>query len=256
VRLTKRDENGAIVTAGAGIGTYDNVVHAPDIISLLLAQNGVDLADPSAYKDKIADALRFYTNFSQVEDNVWDATQDNTQLAFAQGNLAMYFGYSWDLDTFKKTNPSLQIKIAPAPQLIAEEKVNIASYWVEGANQKTKHPEAVLLFMKFLARADVQEKLYTEQAKTRVIGEPYSIKSLAPKLKDTDAFVFIDQSNTAVSSPFIAAASDKGIVDKFNNSLKETVNGLLSGDAEEDGTVKLLEGYSQTTAELFGPPEN
>ncbi len=253
-RLTKRDESGAISQAGAGIGAFDNVVHAPDIISLLFAQNGVDLNDLGAHQEKVADALRFYTNFSQVEKNVWDATQDTTQLVFSQGKLAMYFGYSWDYDTFKKSNPGLQIKIVPVPQLVSDEKVNIASYWAEGANQQTKHPKEVLLFMKFLARTDVQEKLYAEEAKVRQFGEPYSIKSLAGKLNGTDAFVFVDQSNSAISSPFVGAAIDKGLTDKYNASLKEEVNNLLSGDSEEDVAQKFLDGVSQTKGEFFAIP--
>ena len=41
--LTVIDENGKIKTAGAALGTFDNINHAPDIISLLFAQNGADI---------------------------------------------------------------------------------------------------------------------------------------------------------------------------------------------------------------------
>ena len=62
-----------------------------------MAQNGVDLDNPTEYKEEIAGAIKFYTNFALVENNVWDSLQDNTQLAFSQGKLAMFFGYSWDV---------------------------------------------------------------------------------------------------------------------------------------------------------------
>lgn len=255
-RLTKRDTEGAISIGGAGIGTYDNVTHAPDIISLLLAQNGVDLSNPGAYQEKIADAIRFYTNFSQVEDNVWDGTQDFTQLSFAQGKLAMYFGYYWDLITFKNSSPGLQFKIVPVPQLVSDEKYNIASYWVEGVNAETTNPKEALLFMKFLARADTQEKLFAEQAKTRQFGAPYSIKSFAEKLKDTELSVFVEQSNTAVSSPFVGGAPDNGLNDKQNNNLKETVNKVLAGESEESGSQTLLDLSTQTIGEFNSVIEN
>ncbi|OGH47200.1 MAG: hypothetical protein A3A51_01575 [Candidatus Levybacteria bacterium RIFCSPLOWO2_01_FULL_39_10] len=40
--LTTYDELGKIIIGGAGMGSYDNVNYAPDIISLLFAQNRVD----------------------------------------------------------------------------------------------------------------------------------------------------------------------------------------------------------------------
>ncbi len=252
VSLTKRDENGAISIAGAGIGTYDNVTHAPDIISLLFAQNGVDLANPSASQEKIADAMRFYTNFAAVENNVWDATQDSTKIAFSQGKLAMYFGYSWDLADFKKQNPNLQIKVVPVPQLISDEKINIASYWVEGISQKSKHPTESALLLKFLARSDIAEKLYVEQAKSRQIGEPYSYKSLAEKLKDTDSFIFVDQSNTAESSIFVSDTFNASYNDKYNEHIRQATNSILNGDSESSATEAMLKGFAQTTLEFSG----
>jgi len=250
--LTKRDENGAISIGGAGIGTYDNVNHAPDIISLLLAQNGVDLGNPSASQEKIADALRFYTNFAAVENNVWDATQDSTKLAFSQEKLAMYFGYSWDLVDFKNQNPNLQIKVVPVPQLISDEKINIASYWAEGISQKSKHPKESALFLKFLARSDIQEKLYAQQSKARGVGEPYSFKSLAGKLKDTDSFTFVDESNTAQSSIFISDTLNTSFNDKYNEHIKEAVNSILSGESESSAVEAMLKGFALTTSEING----
>ncbi len=53
-----------IKTAGAGIGTYDNVVHAPDILSLLMAQNSTRFQDFNSTIDNASQALEFYTNFA------------------------------------------------------------------------------------------------------------------------------------------------------------------------------------------------
>jgi ABC-type glycerol-3-phosphate transport system substrate-binding protein len=250
VAITKRDDSGAISIAGAGIGTYDNVNHAPDIISLLLIQNGVDLYNLSASKSKIADALRFYTNFTQVENNVWDSTQDFSKVAFAQGKVAMFFGYSWDLADIKKQNPGLPVKVVPVPQLVSDEKLNIGSYWAEGASLKSKHPKEAALLLKFLARRDIQEKLYAEEAKARSIGEPYSYKSLADKLKDTDSFTFVDQSNTAKSSIFISDTQNQEYNEKYNESIQKAVNDILSGESEDNAAEEILKGFNQTSTEI------
>lgn len=250
IALTKRDENGAIAIGGAGIGTYDNVTHAPDLISLLFVQNGVDLTNPSANKEKISDALRFYSNFALVENNVWDSTQDSTQLAFSQGKLAMYFGYAKDLAEIKKQNPNLQIEIVPVPQLISDDKINVASYWVEGMSQKSKNQKEAALLLKFLARSDVQEKLFSEQTKVRQIGEPYSYVSLAGKLRDTQLFTFTDQSNSAQSSIFISDTFNTSFNDRYNEQIRQAVNSILSGGSEVEAADKMLTGFSQVTTEI------
>lgn len=251
-RLTKRDDSGAIQIAGGGIGTFDNVTHAPDIISLLMAQNGVDLNDPSAYADKITDAIRFYTNFASIENNVWDATQDTTLSSFIQGKLAMYFGYAPDYFAIKSQNPNIHMQVVPVPQLVSDNKVNIASYWVEGVSRRTAHPKEALIFMKFLARQSTQEKLYAQESKSREFGEPYSYVSLADKLKGTPAFVFVDQSKNAISTPFISGTSDSGLNTKLNGLLKQAIDGITSQSDEKETIDTFLQGYSEAVGEYSG----
>lgn len=251
--LTKRDDRGAITIAGAGIGTFANVNHAPDIISLLFAQNGVDLTDLSGSSENIADALRFYTNFANVENNVWDSTQDSAEIAFAQGKLAMYFGYSQDYFKIKALNPSIQMKVVPVPQLVLDDKVNVASYLVEGISSKSKNPEEAQLFMKFLAKPETQEKIYAEASKIREFGQPYSNTILAGRLQGTDSFVFVDQSKTALSSPFVTGTGDKdGLNDELNNLLRNSVNSLLSNNSENATVEKFLEEYPLVIGKYSG----
>jgi multiple sugar transport system substrate-binding protein len=251
-KLTKRDDKGAIVIGGAGIGTFENVDHAPDIVSLLMAQNGVDMSNITNSTDKITDAIRFYTNFARVENNVWDSTQDSSEIAFAQGKLAMYFGYSWDYFTIKALNPNIQMKIYPVPQLVTDDKVNIASYWAEGVSSRSRHPKEAQKFIKFLAKPQTQEKLFTEASKVRLFGEPYSNKNLADKLNGSEAFVFVDQSNTAVSTPFVSGTEDNGLNEKLNTYLKDAVNAILSNSSEETAIATFLQGYSQVIGQYNG----
>ncbi|MDP3954757.1 MAG: extracellular solute-binding protein, partial [bacterium] len=81
--LTVKDENGRIKTAGAAMGTFDNITHAPDIISLLFVQNGVLLRNFSSNPSGISDSLDFYTSFAKGDSNVWDTTLDSSILAFS-----------------------------------------------------------------------------------------------------------------------------------------------------------------------------
>lgn len=241
-KLTKRDENGKILTAGAAMGTYDNIDHAPDIISLLFAQNGVDLHNIQKSKEKVADAMQFYKNFALVENSVWDSTLDKSLFAFSEGRVAMAFGYARDFVALKKQNPSLLFKVVPAPQLYAADKKNIGSYWAEGISSKSKNIDAAQTFIEYLSRPDVLEKIYIEDSKIKNYGRPYPIKALSSKIQDVDYSVFLNEAITARSTPFVDATFDNGVNDNLGNLLKDMISSNNFGEASAD---KFFQGYSQ-----------
>lgn len=244
-RLTVKDESGKIKTAGIAMGSYSNISHAPDIISLLFLQNGVNIKNIASTQTAAADALQFYTAFAKGEGSVWDNTLDNSMLAFAKGNLAMCFGYSWDAFTIKALNPNLNFKIYPVPQLPGE-TVNIASYWIEGVSSKSKYQKEALLFMKFLAKKETAQKLFTEQSKTRQFGEPYARLDLGDSLKTNEQiYPFIEQAKTADSSFLVDSTYDSGLNDKATNYLEAAVNSILDDTSLETATETLVKGLGQ-----------
>lgn len=243
--ITVKDESGKIKTAGAAMGTYSNVAHAPDIVSLLFVQSGLDTAKLSDNSKKAAESLDFYTMFALDDGSVWDTTQDPSTLAFAKGNLGMYFGYSWDYFAIKAANPDLNFEIVTIPQLPDQSKT-IASYWVEGASSKSKHQKEALLFLKFLTSKESSEKIYSEQSKTRDFGEPYARVDLGDKLKDNpNIYPFISQAKNAVSSYFADGTYDNGLNSKLNTYLENAINSILSNTSSETAVQTLIEGESQ-----------
>ena len=246
-QLTVKDSDGKIKTSGAAMGTFDNINHAPDIISLLFAQNSVNLNNLSSTSKKVEDALKFYTYFATDASSVWDNTLDPSQLAFTKGNLAMYFGYSWDYFAIKAANPNLNFKIVPVPQ-VPQSEVNIASYWVEGVSAKSKNQKEALLFMKFLSEKSTQDKLYSEEAKTRAFGELYARTDLADRLKDNQiVYPFIQQAKTAVSSFFIDGTFDNGLNHQMNTYLGNAVNSILNNVSPQTAVETLSQGVSQVS---------
>ncbi len=244
-RLTIIDQNGKIIKAGAAMGTYDNISHAPDIVSMLFLQNGVNLFDINSTVEEAADALEFYTNFTKDQGGVWDDTLDNSILAFAKGDLAMCFGYSWDAFTIKSINPDLKYKVIPSPQLVTG-KVAVASYWVEGVSQKSKHQKEAFKFLKFLAKKETQEKLFTEQAKLRSYGEPYSRLDLADKLKENSLiFPFIEQGAIARSSYLVDGTYDEGLNTKTNEYLGAAINSILKNTSSDSAAETMVNGINQ-----------
>jgi multiple sugar transport system substrate-binding protein len=243
--MTVKDENGKIQTAGAAMGTYDNITHAPDIVSLLFLQNGVDLKNLPGSADRATGALTFYTSFATDQNNVWDATLDPSMLAFSKGNLAMYFGYSWDYFTIKQANPDLVFQIVPVPQL-PNENISMASYWVEGASLKSKHQKEAFIFLKFLASKEVMEKIYADEAKTRAFGEPYSRVELANLLKDNQILSsVISQAPGASSSYFVDGTFDNGLNQQANGYLGNAINSIIDGGSAQTAFNTLSQGVTQ-----------
>lgn len=243
--LTVKDQNNKIKTAGAAMGTFDNVTHAADIISLLFLQNGVDINNLQSSSVRAQGALKFYTSFATDQNNVWDNTLDPSILAFSKGNLAMFFGYSWDYFTIKQFNPNLQIQIVPVPQLPGQ-NVTLASYWAEGVSVKSQHQKQALLFMKYLASKQAAAKLYADEAKTRAFGEPYARIDLADNLKSNPlAYTFVEQAPFALSSPFVDSTYDDGLNQELDTYLGNAVNSMDNGGSAQDAFDTFSQGVSQ-----------
>ncbi len=247
--LTVIDQTGKIKTSGAALGTFNNIMHAPDIVSMLFAQNKADIYNLSENPKRASDALTWYTDFSSGDQRVWDETLSNSMQYFAGGNLAMYFGYSWDYFAIKASNPNLKIEVHPVPK-INNDGTTIASYWAAGVSSKSKYKEESLLFLKFLTSKETQQKLYTLESKTRLFGEPYARKELADTLKDSAAYVFVSQGNNASSSFFAADTYDgdkTGFNSQMNNYLEKAVSSILSQNntSADTAVTTLSQGVSQ-----------
>lgn len=246
--MTVKDENGKIKTAGAAIGTYENITHAPDILSLLFLQNGVDFNNIEGSSDRIQGTLSFYTSFATDENNVWDATLDPSILAFSKGNLGMFFGYSWDYFTIKQLNPNISFQVVSVPQLPGQ-NTTLASYWAEGVSLKSKHQKEAFLFIKFLAKKDTATKLYQSEANTRLFGEPYSRIDLADSLKtNPDIYTFVAQAQSAKSSIFVDSTFDEGLNQEANSYLETAVNTVIENNGS---TINAFETFSKGIAQVL-----
>jgi ABC-type glycerol-3-phosphate transport system substrate-binding protein len=256
-QLTVKDQNGKIKTAGAALGTYGNVNHAQDIISMLFLQQGVQMNNISASEQNESGALQFYTSFATGGQNaVWDGNLDNSELAFSKGELAMYFGFSWDVFQIQQLNPKLQFKIYSVPNLYGK-KTTIASYWVNGVSAKSTHQAEAMEFMQYLAQKSTAQEIYTQTAKVREFGEPYARKDLQQSLQENQlVYPFVSQLDDAGSSFFASDTDDgdTGINTEMNSYLQTAINAINSGDSSADsaaqdlnnGVAQVLQKYGQS----------
>lgn len=250
--LTVKDETtGEIKTSGAAFGTYNNIAHASDILSLLFIQNGADLKNLTGpTRINAEQALDYYTCFakqSEVCEKVWDENLENSKLAFAKGNVAMYFGYSWDIFEIQALNKDLKFKVVPVPRVAGTEPESIASYWVEAVSVKSKGSAAAFELIKFLSKPETLQKLYTAQAKLRGFGEPYPRSDMAELLKNnTLIFPFVEQAKNASSTLFPSDTYDDNIVTALNQAVANAIGSALlntSSASAIDTLAKEIDRY-------------
>lgn len=134
-KVTKRSEDGSIQTSAIAFGTFDNVDHAKEIMSLLIFQAGGSitvydtngrllsglLADNPAGGGLTAApaAVRFYTGFadSSKPDYSWNRSLQNSERSFVAGKLALYMGLASEKALIQNANPNLNFGMAPVPQI-------------------------------------------------------------------------------------------------------------------------------------------
>jgi len=243
--LTVKDSNGKIMTSGVALGTFDNIVHSSDIISLLLIQNGADLKDLNGpNKQNSIDALDFYTSFAKGDASIWDGSLENSKLAFAKGSLAMYFGYSWDIFEIKTLNPNLEFVVISVPRLGSSENARentVASFWVEGTSVKTKYSEQAFEFLKYLGSREIMEKLYTKTSGVRLFGELYPRSDMADLLKSNSlVYPFVQQGQNARSTIFSSDTYDEAMVDSLNSYLGNAIRSIVDDNGSAQSAIETL----------------
>lgn len=255
VRLTTWEENDPekkILQAGAALGTAENVSHAADLLSLLLAQSGVDLLT-GLNTQAAADALTFYTNFAEV-DRVWDETLPFSVNAFANEQVAMILGPSWRAFDIANLNPQLTFAAVAPPQLPSapEGGVHWSTFWMEGVNKDTAQSEIAWKLLEFLSREEEQRAFYSAAAQVRSFGEPYALRSLASALTEHEILnPLLSTAATAVSGKTVDFSGNASYVAAFEQVISDVLAGKRATEAltTAQATLDQLEGTTPSSPE-------
>lgn len=241
-------ENDKIVSSSIALGTYDNISHAPDIIAMLLLQNRANIRDlTGSAKTNAEDALTFYTSFADSNNGSWNQTLDNSKLAFAKGNLAMFFGYSWDIFEIKALNPNLQFQVTSVPTL-AGRKNTVASYWAEGVSARSKNSKEAFELLDFISSSSSLQKLYSLQSKVRLFGSLYPRRSMQPLLSSNElVYPFISQADDAQSTFFSSDTydGDTGMVTQMDVYMGNAVRSVNENTSVSSAVDTLSKGVAQ-----------
>ncbi len=254
IDLTVRDETGVIRQAGVALGRTENVDHWPEILGLMMLQNGVDLNNPVGTQAEIA--LQYYTIFSST-DHVWDETLPTSTEFFAGGKLAMYFAPSWRAFDIKEANPNLKFSVIPVPQIAKNDQsipdINYASYWASGVWEKSTNKTTAWDFVKFLSEKDSYQKIFETASAVRLFGEPYPRVDMASLLTSSPyASAYISEAPTAKSWYLASRTFDgpTGINSKIDKYFEDAINSLNLTSSGTTAT-KALETVSQGVRQVL-----
>lgn len=205
--ITKIDEETQkILQSGAAFGGGKTIQRAPDIISMLMMQNGAEMTRNGAVVfDRAAiggmqeqegspavNALQYYTDFASAEKDYYtwndEEAQDSFE-AFSQGKTAFFFGYSYHDQILKQKAPRLRYGVVPVPQIgYPNPRVTYANYWIETVSRKTRYPQYAWDFLKFSTQ---KERVEGYLKRTR---KPTALRSLVEaQKKDEELEPFASQ---------------------------------------------------------------
>jgi len=231
IELTQAKDRKIIMQSGVALGITDNIDHWPEIIGLMLLQNRVNPAKPEGYLAK--SAITFYKDFSKA--NVWNNTLPKSTIAFARGELAMYFGPTRRAREIIEANRNLKFRTVKLPQIRKnnpnDPDYSYATYWVQGVSEKSNVKEDAWKFLKFLAEekslVEINDNIAKIETFRRIYPRPYMNESLIqdPILGSVINFAYDSGSFYLADNP---TDGPNGINSLVNELYKKIVNSDVS----------------------------
>jgi len=253
IELTTKDEQGIITQSGVALGRTENVDHWPEILGLMMLQNGANPAKP--INQQAQDALAYFTIFSSV-DGVWDETLPSSTTSFAAGKLAMYFGPTWRALEIAQQNPDLRFKTVPLPQLPkdspSQADISYATYWAEGVWTRSLNKEAAWDFLSFISTKTSLEKLYQNASKVRAFGEPYPLVDMAELLTSHPIVGSVIKQAPGAQSWYLASRTfdgPTGINSQIGKYYEDAINAVNSGQAADKALETVTSGVAQVLSQ-------
>ncbi len=262
-KITVSDVYGGVRIAGTALGTFDNVDHAKDIVSMLFLQNGNPIVgdDPlngkkkavlSATKDFFEgakNALTFYTSFRDQTNShyTWNESFTRSRDHFVSGDLALYFGKMSEINDIRKKNPNLDFGVSVVPQLSDrfQKKTYGSLYGIAISKHSKKIQASILIASRLSGRKIVEgltKSLFVAPARNDLLKTIPNDDILSVSYKSaiiSDAWIDPDpKASNFVFRSVIRAINAKSnsldeLVRKMNadiqNILDETINKFIQG---------------------------
>ena len=227
-KLRVLDAGGQITRAAAAIGGSEtSIPEAPDILSLLMLQNGTQMVNNDLSAAKFADdpagvsAFNFYLQFANTASPyyTWNDTAGNDIQSFINGKAAIIFGYHDTLSTIQAKAPFMNIGIAAVPQPTgATISISYPKYNGLVVYKGSSSIGGAWQFILTLTAYPNGEKVYTDAT-----GDPPALRpTIAADESDPNLSVFAKQALTARSWYEV---NDEGVDGVFNTAIESALNG-------------------------------
>lgn len=248
-QLRSVNSSGQITQAAAAIGgSTASIPNAPDLLSLLMLQNGTQMTDVNDTMAQFAsgdgegvDAFNFYLQFANAASPyyTWNDALGSAFDNFVAGKTAIVFAYQSDLATIKAKAPFLNIGIAPMPQPTgATIAVNYPSYTGFVA-AKAGQVATAWNFILYMTTSDAIDRAYVAAT-----GKPPALRTeIAADENDPNLSIFATQALTAKSWYEV---NDTQIDSIFSTAISNVLNGA------EDSTKALDQAQAAVSA-LMSP---
>jgi multiple sugar transport system substrate-binding protein len=232
IRISRPTNVGTFSRSGAALGTVSNINRAEDILYLMMLQNRTPLytsdfsratldqsireSDGSVFFPA-SDALNYYTTFADPSSDsyTWNERSNYSIDAFAAGQVAFLYGYSFTKEAILQKAPNLNFDVAPVPQPLSEDTlVNHANYWAYGVSKQSAAKDYAWDFLKNSASKD------SLKAYNTLTDTPAARKELiAEQINDPELGVFANANLTAKSFYKKDAAKVNKIITDMINSV-------------------------------------
>jgi ABC-type glycerol-3-phosphate transport system substrate-binding protein len=248
-KLRTINSAGQLTQAAAALGgSTASIANAPDIVFLMMLQNGTQMTSSdgstvnftelsttanssSSNSDATAgspglSAFNFYLQFANSASQyyTWSDSMGNAEDSFAQGSTAIIFDYSSALTDIAAKSPFLNYAVAAMPQPDnAAAAVNYAKYSGLAVNRNSANVASAWSFIIGLTTSPTDEKIYT----TDMASPPALRTAIAADATDPVMSVFAAQALTARSwseanSATVDAALNTAITQVLGGSANST----------------------------------
>jgi multiple sugar transport system substrate-binding protein len=248
-KLRALNTQGQLTQAAVALGgSQASITNAPDIVFLMMMQNGTQMTSSDGSTVNFTglstvssgssgnsgvsagspglNAFNFYLSFANSASPyyTWSDSMGNAEDSFAQGKTAIIFDYSSALADIVAKSPFLSYAVAAMPQPAnAAAAVNYAKYNGLAVNRNSVNAAAAWSFIIGLTTSPADEKIYT----TDMASPPALRTEIAADETDPVMSVFATQALTARSwseanSTAIDSALNTAIVDVLGGSANST----------------------------------
>ncbi len=250
-KLRVADSRGGVTKAAAALGGSSRTVEsAPDILQLLLFQNGAQLVSAdgttagfsgSSARGKSVNALNFYLQFADAGSSVytWNESMPRAREAFAAGKVAMILDYRAARASLAAQSPFLRIGIAPAPQVSKDAAVAFPRYKGLAVSRQSRQGAWAWDFVVNVATIPSIVRGYLAAS-----GESPALRSeIGRRLDDPELGVFAKQALIARSWRAPSAAEADNV---FDTAIRSVLTGQADSNAAlnraNDQITQLLQG--------------